>query len=173
MPQERNNPRHLNRLEALVRDVVPPLCTEQAHLGLWGPLPSTSETQKYWNKTSEGPLRCFRDWSISYKRGLRELGQFFLEKRRIREILSVSIKREQSRKCQASFSDDWTVATEHRLKYWRFHLKNKYCEGGQGYENLVQRGCGVSIIGEGQKSSGCSPKEIIWVGELKWVSPHF
>lgn len=67
-------------------------------------------------------------------------------------------------------ASDWTGATEHRLKYRRFQLNIKktffYCGGGQAFGNLVQRGCRVSIPGEGQNSSGCSPEEIICVGEL-------
>lgn len=55
-------------------------------------------------------------------------------------------------------ASDWMEATEHRLKIKKTLF---YCEGGQMGGNLLQRGCGVSILGEAQNLSGCSPEEII------------
>ena len=35
-----------------------------------------------------------------------------------------------------------------------------YCEGGQALEQVAQRGCGVSILGEVQKLTGRSPGQM-------------
>lgn len=104
--------------------------------GSLGPLDFPVETWKYWNKSSEGPLRCLRDWSIFYKRGLRELGQDFpdpslpgeeKDQRSLTSVYKYLMGRSKADKARlpSVVTSDWTGATEHRLKYGRFQLNIK------------------------------------------------
>lgn len=53
-----------------------------------------------------------------------------------------------------------TIVKEIPLKHKKKHL---YCEDGQTLEQVVQQGCGFSILGDTQNSTGNGPEQLIVV----------
>ena len=95
---------------------------------------------------------------LSYEEGLRELGLFCLEKKRVGGILSkhTSIWREGARN---TVSSDRARNNGQKLKHKRFHQEpHFYCKGDRGWlAQVAHRGSRVSILGGIQKLSGCGP----------------
>jgi len=105
---------------------------------------------------------------ISYEERLRELGLFSLEKRRIwGELNNVytylrgGYKEPGSLWCLSLASGDRTRGNGQKLKHRRFPLNiRKYffhCEVNQALAQVARGGCGVSMLGDIQKSSGHHP----------------
>ena len=98
---------------------------------------------------------------LSYEERLRELGLYSLEKRRMKEILSICIstwwsgnQQEGARLFSVVLSD--RAGNEHKLKCRKFDLtirKLFYCEGDQTLEQ-TQRGCGCAILWDIQNPAG-------------------
>ncbi|KAK4811097.1 hypothetical protein QYF61_016383 [Mycteria americana] len=76
-----------------------------------------------------------------------------------------------------------TTGNGHKLKYRKFCLNIRkktplfYCEGGQTLEQVAQRGCGVSVLGDIKNPTGCGPEEPALVDPVGgcggWRLNHF
>lgn len=96
-----------------------------------------TDTQTYPSNVSQGTQRWSRHWSISYENMLRELVLFSLEKRKLKEILSIYIntrwgmrwgvkmtEHDSSQRCpktgQEAMSTDWITGNSFQMEDFFF-----------------------------------------------------
>ena len=92
---------------------------------------------------------------LSYEDGLRELGLFSLEKRRLQEDLRAAfqyLEGAYKKAGEGHFTRAWSDRTRgngFKLKEGRFRLNTKKkilpCEGGEALEQIAQRSCRCPI----------------------------
>lgn len=105
-------------------------------------------------------LGTFYDSYEERQERLRDLELFSLAKKRLREILSMSIntRKEGARGTEPSSFQWWPVpgqeaiGTNQRAQEFAWTLP--YCAGDRAPQNVAQRGCRASILGDIQKLSG-------------------
>jgi len=106
---------------------------------------------------------------FTYEERLRDLGLFSVEKRRLNEILSsrmdtwLYLSKEDGTRLFSVLPNDRTSCNGHKLKHRKSHLSIRksffYSESDQTLEQVAQRGCGVSIIGNSHNLNGHSPEQ--------------
>lgn len=112
-------------------------------------------TQTYWRNSNECPSRLLMGWSASDMKTGWESWDHPAWRRegsegsyQCRKISEWKVQREQR---QALFSGGKTSGKGNNLKLRRFSLcisKMPYCEDDQAHAQVVQRICGVSVLGD-------------------------
>jgi len=105
---------------------------------------------------------------LAYEERLRELGRFSPDKRSFRGILSTPKGRVQRRLSQVLFSGTQSKDKRQWAQIPLKHKKKLLCwEGDHILEEVAQRGCSISTLGDTQNPTGHGPGQLV-VGDPAW-----
>lgn len=137
------------------------LSTAETTSGSNSVLPSTRQTQAYWNKIRKGPLWWWLwDWTICHtRRGWESWGYLASGREGSGRVLSVG-----GDKKTETGSFQWYLMTgQTQVEVQEILFKHKwtknwfYCKCDQTLEQVAQKGCGISILADLQTPSGHDP----------------